>query len=274
MTRYSGHLSKLSIKYQKHCSYFLHLDDETSICLNDWIGQEVTIHFSGIIHCVYCGAKTKKSYSQGYCYIHSQRLARCDLCILKPELCHFHQGTCREPQWGKDHCMQPHYIYLANSTGLKVGITRAHNLPQRWLDQGAIQAIPIIKVNSRLQSGLIEVAIAKHIADKTNWRQLIREDSPSMDLIARARELLDQAKEDISTVVERFPDDVEFLPLDKVDEFKYPVDSYPDKIKSLGLDKSPMISGKLLGIKGQYLLFSQGAFNVRKHTGYWVDMSA
>lgn len=273
MNKYSGHLSKLSIEQDTPCRYYLRLDDADPIYLNDWIGKTITFSFSGLIHCVYCGVRTKKSYSQGHCYIHSQKLACCDLCILKPELCHFDKGTCREPKWGQDHCMQPHIIYIANSTGLKVGITRIENVPQRWMDQGAIQALPIIKVNTRLQSGLMEIALAKYIADKTNWRKLIQFDSEPMDLASRAKELLGQAHEGVAKVMERFPSDIELLPLDDLYEFIYPVEGYPIKAKSIGLDKSPLISDRLIGIKGQYLLFENGAFNVRKHTGYLVEIN-
>ena len=131
---------------------------ENSLALNALIGKHVNITFDGAINCSHCGRKTKKSYSQGFCYPCMQKLAQCDMCIMKPETCHLDKGTCREPQWGEENCMIPHYVYLANTSGLKVGITRHTQIPTRWIDQGATQALPIFKVNTRLQSGLVEIA--------------------------------------------------------------------------------------------------------------------
>jgi hypothetical protein len=65
---------------------------------------------------------------------------------MKPETCHYHLGTCREPDWAQNHCFRPHIVYLANSSGVKVGITRKTQIPTRWLDQGASQALPIFEV--------------------------------------------------------------------------------------------------------------------------------
>ncbi len=139
----SGHLKKLSITgagddpYTLNAEYFLRLDDE-EIRLNDYLGQTLMLDFAGDIHCQACGRKTNKSFNQGYCFPCFNKLAECDACIMSPEKCHFHLDTCRDPAWGERRCMQDHYVYLANSSGLKVGITRGSQVPTRWFDQGAV----------------------------------------------------------------------------------------------------------------------------------------
>lgn len=155
----TGHIKKMrSTLDNGTIQYHLPMDDEL-VNMNDLLGQHVTIRYDGLIHCSHCGRKTNKSFSQGFCYPCMQSLAQCDMCIMKPETCHYDQGTCREPEWGEKHCMIEHVVYLANSSGLKVGITRHSQVPTRWIDQGAIQAIPLIRVKTRQQSGLVEDAL-------------------------------------------------------------------------------------------------------------------
>ena len=232
------------------------------INLNDKLGQTITLQYQQAIYCSNCGALTNKSYSQGYCYPCCQSLACCDLCIMKPETCHHHLGTCREPQWGLDHCFAPHIVYLANSSGVKVGITRASNMPTRWIDQGAISALPILQINTRLESGQLEVQFKKFIADKTNWRKMLKNEVEPIDLVAKRDELLPKINLLQSTPL-----------MESVLNIKYPVLEYPTKITSLNFDKTPIISGKLMGIKGQYLLLDSGVLNIRKFSSYWVEAS-
>ena len=151
-----GTLRKLKSSLTEPVQYHLPVGDNL-VDLNALIGKELTLTFSGTILCSNCGKKTKKSYSQGHCFVCMRKLASCDMCIMKPETCHYDKGTCREPQWGEENCMIPHYVYLANTSGLKVGITRHTQIPTRWVDQGATQALPIFKVQTRLQSGLVEL---------------------------------------------------------------------------------------------------------------------
>ena len=233
--------------------------------LNPLLGHELSINFSGSIHCVHCGKKTKKSYSQGYCFPCSIKLAECDLCILKPETCHYDKGTCREPAWGEANCLRPHVVYLANSSGIKVGITRRSQVPFRWMDQGATQALPILEVKNRKTSGLIEVILKQHISDKTDWRKMLKGPAAEVNLIEWKERLLAEVKTELHGM--------EFTILDEKEyRFEYPVISYPEKVSSIGLDKNPSIKSKLVGIKGQYLIFESGVFNVRAHTGYDVTI--
>lgn len=247
---------------------------EQLLPLNDLIGRELTLEYSGNIHCQSCNRKTKKSFSQGYCYPCMQKLAACDMCIMKPETCHHAQGTCREPQWGEDNCMVPHYVYLANTSGLKVGITRHSQVPTRWVDQGATQALPIFKVQTRLQSGLVETALAEFIADKTNWRAMLKGDNPDIDLKAKAEELIPQIEARLDEVKLQYGEDAVEKLDDELVDLEFPVSEYPTKITSFNFDKNPVVTGTLKGIKGQYLIFDTGVINIRKFTSYEVTVTA
>lgn len=249
---------------QEDINYKLIFSDQV-VDMNSLVGKTVKLIHSGKIFCSHCKKQIKKSYAEGFCYPCSMKLASCDLCILKPELCHYDQGTCREPSWGEEHCLKPHIIYLANSSGLKVGITRKANVPFRWMDQGATEALPVMEVRNRLTSGKIEVLFKKHISDKTDWRKMLKGEAPPIDLCEWREKLLGELKEDLKFF--------EFTLLkETVVRFSYPVVQYPEKVSSLNLDKKPEIFGKIFGIKGQYLIFDCGVFNVRSHTGYEVTL--
>jgi len=183
MTKHIGQLRKMSVELADPVQYTFVLDDSSnSPIVNEYLGKKLKLRFTGKISCIECGRKIKKSYQQGYCFPCTQKLAACDMCILKPEKCHYHEGTCREPEWGLQHCFQPHIVYLANSSGSKVGLTRETQVPIRWIDQGAVQAVPILRVQSRYQAGLLEVAFAKHVNDKTDWRKMLRGETGDADL--------------------------------------------------------------------------------------------
>jgi hypothetical protein len=190
-----------------------------------------------------------------------QTLAQCDMCIVKPELCHYHLGTCREPEWGEKHCMIDHTVYLANSSGIKVGITRSHQMRTRWMDQGAIQALPIVRVKNRFDSGKVEVALSRTLPDKTNWRAMLQGKVERIDLKAERDRLFAAWGPDLPG--ERLMEE-EF-------SFTYPVLAYPAKLTSLNLDKNPEVAGELQGIKGQYLILSTGVINMRKYGGYELE---
>ncbi|WP_407650530.1 DUF2797 domain-containing protein [Halomonas piscis] len=238
--------------------------------LNERIGTPLRLEWQGAIHCVHCGRHTRKSYGQGHCYPCFKRLARCDMCIVKPELCHYFQGTCREPEWGEAHCFTPHQVYLANASGLKVGITRKTQLPTRWLDQGAIQGLPILEVASRQQAGFVEVLLKEAVSDRTNWRAMLRGEVDTLDLYAERDRLLEQFRPGLDALREIHGDDA-IRRLDaKAQTFGYPVRAFPHKVASHNLDKAPLVEGVLEGIKGQYLLLDTGVINLRKYTGYQV----
>ncbi len=269
----SGQIEKMTTELTTPVAYRLPIGDD-HLPMNPFLGRRLTLSYRGVIHCMACGAKTKKSFSQGYCYRCCTRLAQCDMCIVKPETCHYHLGTCREPQWGERHCMIPHYVYLANSSGLKVGITRTSQVPTRWIDQGASQAVPILKVQTRRQSGLLEMALKRFVADTTNWRAMLKGETPDVNLTEERDHLLPHIRDDIEAVTAQFGADAVEVLDEPVVNIAYPVLIYPSKIRSFNLDKSPEAEGMLQGIKGQYLIFDTGVINLRKYTGYYLSVQA
>lgn len=268
-----GTLKKLSASLDGNVTYRLPVGDEL-VELTPFIGKTLTLTHTGNIFCSSCGKKTKKSYSQGHCFVCMKKLASCDMCIMKPETCHYDEGTCREPQWGEDNCMVDHFVYLSNTSSLKVGITRHTQIPTRWIDQGATQGLPILKVKTRQISGLIEVELAKHISDKTNWRTLLKEDGADMDLVQRAAELLPLVEPTIEKLRAEYGEDAIEVLQESITPLSYPVEEHPTKITSHNFDKNPEVTGILKGIKGQYLIFDTGVINIRKFSSYEVEVSA
>ena len=268
-----GTLRKMLSRLEQPVAYQIRLG-EHRLDLNPLLEKSIKLQFSGIINCVNCGRKTSKSFNQGYCFPCLQRLAQCDPCIIHPEKCHFDQGSCREPSWGEQFCMQDHIVYLANSSGLKVGITRATQVPTRWVDQGATQALAIIRVRTRLQSGMVEMMFKQHVADKTNWRDMLKGESSPLDMPAQARCLLAECESDLKELEDKFGffaisvlNGVETIAID------YPVITYPEKVSSFNFDKTPVVEGTLMGIKGQYLILDTGVLNIRRFSGYEVSLS-
>ncbi|WP_280291770.1 DUF2797 domain-containing protein [Pseudomonas sp. BN417] len=269
-----GALSKMSVRLEAPVQYGFRLG-EAEIAANPLIGKQLRLEFLGAIHCIHCGRKTKKSFSQGYCYPCFTKLAQCDSCIVSPEKCHYEQGTCREPEWGERFCMTDHVVYLANSSGIKVGITRASQVPTRWIDQGATQALPIVRVATRQQSGFVEDLLRSQVADRTNWRAMLKGEAPALDLAAIRDQLFDSCAEGLRALQDRFGLQAiqpvsDVLPI----EINYPVDAYPTKVVSFDLDKTPVVEGTLRGIKGQYLILDTGVINLRKYTAYQLAISA
>jgi len=268
----TGNLRKMKTSLAVPVEYELPVGEE-AIPLNSLIGENIKIHYSGAINCIHCGRKSKKSFNQGYCYPCFQKLAQCDLCIVKPELCHYFEGTCREPEWADNHCMTEHFVYLANSSGIKVGITRGTQIPTRWMDQGAIQALPIFRVETRQQSGFVEVIFKGHISDKTNWRAMLKGEVEKEDLHAKRDELFSELKKEIQDLQQKFGiQAIQTIQDAEVQEINYPVTQYPTKISSFNLEKNPDIKSKLTGIKGQYLIFDTGVINIRKYAGYEISI--
>ena len=256
----------MQVEHTAPVSYTLPLGD-ASVPMNPLLGKQIKLEFNGEINCIHCRRKTSKSFQQGFCYPCTQQLAQCDICILKPELCHFHKGTCREPGWGEQHCMIDHFVYLAVSSGLKVGITRHTQIPTRWIDQGAVSAIPLARVASRFDSGKVEVALKEYFQDKTNWRNMLKNIFPEVDPA--------DEKTKIVPVLDKILGKLETTEIldSQVYTFEYPVLEYPSKINSLSFDKQPLVEGTLMGIKGQYLLLDTGVINIRKYGGYRITLS-
>lgn len=272
MQSVAGAVRKMRVELEDPVRYIWQGGAEEHV-VNDWLGKRVVIEFDGRINCIHCDRLTKKSFSQGYCYPCFQRLAQCDSCIVKPEKCHFSEGTCREPEWGDTHCNIEHVVYLANTSGVKVGITRGTQVPTRWIDQGATQARPIARVATRHQSGMLEVMLAKHVADKTAWQTMLKGNGGAIDLSAKQHELAELCAEGIAALTEahglqaiQWQDESATVCID------YPVLEWPVKVSSHNLDKTGHAEGVLLGIKGQYLMLDTGVINIRKYGGYNLEV--
>ena len=247
---------------------------EQEIQMNQFLGRQLRLDFLGTINCVHCDRKTNKSFNQGYCYPCFRRLAQCDSCIMSPEKCHFAAGTCREPEWGEANCNVDHFVYLANTSGLKVGITRHSQIPTRWMDQGASQAQPIFRVSSRLQSGLVETTFKAHIADKTNWRAMLKGEAEPADLEKARQELMFECAPQIAALQDSHGlHSITVLEDQAETRIKFPVLQYPVKVSSFNLDKTDTAGGTLQGIKGQYLIFDTGVINIRKYGGYKLSLT-
>ena len=268
----SGAVRKMKTRLQDPVGYTMLLG-EHEIPLNQYLGRTLRLEYQGAINCIHCDRKTNKSFSQGYCYPCFKRLAQCDSCIVSPEKCHYAAGTCREPEWGEQHCMTDHIVYIANTSGLKVGITRGSQVPTRWMDQGATQALPIFRVDTRLHSGLVETLFKNHVADKTNWRAMLKGSADDCDLEREKARLVAECAAELDQLRQQYGiQAITELNGEAATRIAYPVLEYPEKVTSLNLDKTPVVGGALQGIKGQYLIFDTGVINMRKYGGYQLSL--
>lgn len=238
--------------------------EENEFALNELIGQEISFQYTGNIFCKICGAKTKTSFNQGFCYACFKNSPEAAECIIKPELCRAHLGEGRDVEWEEKHHNRTHIVYLAATDVVKVGVTRETQIPTRWIDQGASSAIILAETPNRYLAGVIEVALKFAYTDKTNWRKMLTNGiDETIDLEEEKWRLEELLPEDISQYISEE---------DEITNIEYPVLQFPNKVKSLSLDKQPLVTGKLLGIKGQYFLFDNDrVMNIRKHIGYEVD---
>jgi len=252
-------LKKMDTDLQDVVQYTLDIHGETHN-MNDYIGKNIKIEWSGDVICS-CEKVMKKFYRSGFCYQCYWDSPMASQSIFKPELCTAHLGIEeRDLEWEKEFQIAPHYVYLANSSGIKVGITRGSQGVIRWMDQGAIQAILLAEVPNRRFSGDIEVSLKRFVADVTNWRKMLSGTPDFVDLVQLKEELSLHVPEELKQYI---------LPNNTVTEIKYPVTKYPTKIKSVKLERTPIIEGELMGIKGQYLLLDEDrVFNIRSHEGF------
>jgi hypothetical protein len=257
-----GQLRKMQVEQGSPIKYYLHLEER--FLVNDLIGKKITLNWSGIIQCIDCQKVTKNSFGQGFCYKCFTQSAQSSECIIRPELCRAHLGEGRDPEWEEANHNQPHTVYLAQSDIVKVGVTRNTQIPTRWIDQGASAAIRLAETPNRYLAGVLEVALKDHFSDKTNWQKMLKNEiDDTIDLAAEKWELEELLPSDLTHY---FTDDEE------IENFEYPVLFYPSKIKSIALEKVNNFTGKLIGIKGQYLIFENDlVINLRKYTGYIVE---
>jgi hypothetical protein len=258
----TGSLKKMRVLYDSPVVYYLPFENE--LLLNEVIGKEIRLEWSGRIHCQKCSKVTKKSFGEGFCYSCFLNAPESSPCILRPELCRAHLGEGRDPEWEERNHNQAHVVYLALSSSVKVGITRKSQVPTRWIDQGASKALILAETPNRYEAGRLEIELKSFFTDKTNWQRMLKNEvDESSDLLDKKWELEEQMPNDIR---DYFTDDETVL------EINYPVLSYPEKVKSLKFDTERVIQGKLTGIKGQYLMIDEErVLNVRSHTGYEIQ---
>jgi len=262
--QYEGVLTKMQTEFGNPIQYYLVFED-SFLNVNQLLDKNIEFNFLGY-QCLNCGKK-KKIFRQGFCYECFYSSAAVGDWIMKPELSTAHLGIeDRDLAYEEKVQLQPHIVYLALSSEVKVGVTRKTQVPTRWIDQGANEAISIVEVPNRYLAGITEVALKNHYADKTNWRKMLTNSIEHVDLIAERLKLENLIPEEVK----------EYFYLNKSDlyEMRYPVLHYPTKVKSLSLEKTPNFSGKLTGVKGQYLLFEDGTvFNIRSSEGYVVSIA-
>lgn len=262
--QYEGVLEKMQTEYGKPIQYYLVFED-SFINMNQLLGKELEIRFVGY-QCLHCGKK-KKIYRQGFCYDCFYASPSAGDWIMRPELSTAHLGIPdRDLEYETRVQVQPHIVYLALATEVKVGVTRKTQVPTRWIDQGAGSAIAIAEVPNRYLAGITEVALKNHFTDKTNWRKMLCNECLDADLVSERAKLAELLPEEVRGYFTA--DGHEIYQLD------YPVLDYPKKVNSLNLDKESNYKGKLTGIRGQYLLFEDGTvFNVRGYEGYVVRIT-
>lgn len=260
---YEGVLTKMQTEYSNPIQYYL-VFENSFLHLNQLLNKSMEITFLGY-QCLNCGKK-KKIFRQGFCYDCFMSSAAAGDWIMKPELSTAHLDIeDRDLEYEKRVQLQPHIVYLALSSEVKVGVTRLTQVPTRWIDQGAVQAIPIVEVPNRYLAGITEVALKNHFADKTNWQKMLKNEYLPVDLIKERASLKYLIPNEVQEYYHPEKDDLYDL--------HFPVLEYPKKVSSLNLDKLPNFSGKLTGIKGQYLIFEDGTvFNVRTFEGYVVKI--
>ena len=263
--QYEGNILKMKTELAGPVKYNLPVGEEM-VDMNALIGQTINMRFDGRINCVSCGKQTKTSFGQGFCYNCLQTAPEASESIMRPELSKAHFGIARDMEWAEKHDLIDHFVYLAVSSELKVGVTRNHQVPTRWIDQGASFAIKVARTPNRHIAGIIEVFLKDHFTDKTNWRAMLKNEVlTNFDLVAEKKKVFGLLPKELQKYIE---------PDDSVTEIVYPVEHYPTSLTSIGFDKMPEIEGVLTGIKGQYLILDENkVLNIRKHNGYYLNLS-
>ncbi len=260
-----GNILKMRTELSEPVRYYLPLG-ENEVKMNELIGKNISLQFTGQINCISCGKQTKTSFGQGFCYNCMQTAPEASESIMRPELSKAHLGIARDMDWAEKHDLIDHIVYLAVSNDVKVGVTRIHQVPTRWIDQGASYAIKLAKTPNRHIAGIIEVFLKKHFTDKTNWRAMLKNElAENINLEKEKQKVLHLLPKELQKYAE---------PDNGITSIHYPVKNFPTTIKSVGFDKTPQINGVLMGIKGQYLIYENGTvLNIRKHNGYYLKIN-
>jgi len=261
--QYQAVLKKMKTENLEEIQYYLDVKTDF-LNMNQLLNKEITLSFV-TYQCLNCHLE-KKIYRQGFCQSCFFDTPNAGDWIMRPELSKAHLDIeDRDLAYEKQVQLQPHIVYLANSSNVKVGVTRKQQVPTRWIDQGAHEAIEIVEVPNRYLAGITEVALKEHVADKTNWRKMLKNDVDDENLVAWR----DKLRQYIPDEAKEF-----FIEHNEETNLNFPVAKYPEKPKSLNLIKTPKYSGKLVGIKGQYLIFEdETVFNVRANEGLVVSIN-
>lgn len=260
--QYQGVLRKMQTEFTQPINYYLVMGDDF-LQMNQLLNKKIHIEFVKY-ECLACG-ENKKIYRQGYCYDDFYKVPQAADWIMKPELSKAHlDEEDRDLDYEKRVQLQPHIVYLANSSNVKVGVTRKTQVPTRWIDQGAHEAIEIVEVPNRYLAGITEIALKEHVSDKTNWRKMLKNEIEDVSLTEHRDNLSQYIPEEAKQY---------FIASNEETHIQFPVQRFPEKLKTLNLDKSPAYEGVLKGIKGQYLIFEDDTvFNVRSWEGYVVRL--
>jgi hypothetical protein len=262
-----GNLAKMQTEIQNNLVHYYLTLGADKWHMNELIGKTISMSYLHKIHCVSCGKLTKTSFGQGFCYSCFTTAPEAEPCVLHPEKCRAHLNESRDMEYAKAHCLIPHYVYLAVASGIKVGVTRHHQIPTRWIDQGAWKAMILAKTPNRHIAGIIEVYLKTYYSDKTNWKSMLKD--------VKAHEI--DLPQEIVKAGEYLPETLkQFLVSDSNEiELSYPNLAMPDNPKSVNLDKNSELTGQLTGIKGQYLIIdNESVINLRKHSGYLIRLQS
>ncbi|WP_372933271.1 DUF2797 domain-containing protein [Mariniphaga sediminis] len=262
---FEGNIFKMRTELATPVNYFLPVGEQ-EVEMNKLIGKEIKMHFSGQINCISCGKTTKTSFNQGFCYTCLQTAPESSESVVRPELSKSHFGIARDMEWAEKHDLIDHFVYLAVATELKVGVTRCHQIPTRWIDQGASFALKIAQTPNRHIAGIIEVFLKKYFTDRTNWQAMLKSSgNKNIDLLEEKKNALQLLPVELQKY---------YCKDDEITAIDYPLSVPPQKVKSVSFDKTPDIVETLKGIKGQYLIFENNTvLNIRKHNGYYLNIS-
>ncbi|WP_026808538.1 DUF2797 domain-containing protein [Arenibacter latericius] len=260
--QYQGVLKKMETEIGTPIQYYLVFEGDF-LNVNQVLNKELKIQILGY-QCLNCGEE-RPIYRQGFCQSCFFDIPSAGDWIMRPELSTAHLGQeDRDLEYEKKVQLQPHIVYLANSSTIKVGVTRKTQVPTRWIDQGAHEAIEIVEVPNRYLAGITEVALKDHVADKTNWRKMLTNDVVDEDLAEMRNHLKQYIPEEALAY---------YIENNKETHLEFPVLQYPTKVKSLNLTKTPNYQGALKGIKGQYLIFEDNTvFNIRSNEGTVISL--
>lgn len=261
----TGNINKMETQLAREVLYWLPLSDER-ILMNEYIGEIISLRYENQINCIVCGRKTSKSFAQGLCFPCFSKSPENSECIIRPELCKGHLGEGRDVQWELEHHVKPHYVYLAASSDIKVGVTRDTQVPTRWIDQGADAAVIFAQTPNRYLAGIMEVFLKNYLTDKTDWRKMLKGEKTEKNLL----EIKKSMKQFLNPEMMEF-----FIEESPITQINYPLSDFPQKVSSVGFDKTPQIDGVLKGIKGQYLIFeNDNVINMRAQGGYKITLEA